>query len=119
MLQSSRSRAPAVGHDETAATGCLPAVQQARKHEPDAADSAKFELDLEHCPNCGELTTIAAILGALVMEHILGHFGLPAPPRAPACAPISQAACAGPHSRPHRSLPERPPKGVTGAKGAV
>ena len=39
-----------------------------------------FELDLEHCPNCGgELKIIAAILEASVIEPILTHPGLQAP----------------------------------------
>jgi hypothetical protein len=46
-----------------------------------------FDLDLEHCPNCGgELKIIAAILEQPVIEKILMHLGLQAraPPRAPA-----------------------------------
>ncbi len=46
-----------------------------------------FDLDLEHCPNCGgELKIIAAILDAPVIEKILTHLGLQAraPPRAAA-----------------------------------
>jgi Putative transposase len=46
-----------------------------------------FDLDLEHCPNCGgELKIIAAILERPVIEKILTHLGLQAraPPRAPA-----------------------------------
>jgi hypothetical protein len=46
-----------------------------------------FEIDLEHCPSCGgELTIIAAILEAPVIERILTHLGLQAraPPRASA-----------------------------------
>ena len=46
-----------------------------------------FEIDLEHCPNCGgELKIIAAILESAVIERILTHLGLQAraPPRAPA-----------------------------------
>ena len=46
-----------------------------------------FELDLEHCPNCGgELKIIAAILEAPVIEKILMHPRLQAraPPRSPA-----------------------------------
>jgi len=46
-----------------------------------------FELDPEHCPNCGgELKIIAAILEQPVIEKILTHLGLQAraPPRAPA-----------------------------------
>ena len=54
-----------------------------------------FELDLEHCPNCGgELKIVAAILEAPVIEKILTHLGLQAraPPRAPARGPWLQAA---------------------------
>ena len=46
-----------------------------------------FELDLEHCPNCGgELKIIAAILDAPVIGRIFTHLGLQAraPPRAAA-----------------------------------
>ncbi len=46
-----------------------------------------FEIDMEHCPNCGgELKVIAAILEQPVTEKILTHLGLQAraPPRAPA-----------------------------------
>ena len=54
-----------------------------------------FDLDLEHCPNCGgELKIIAAILEAPVIEKILTHLGLQAraPPRAPARGQALQAA---------------------------
>ncbi len=54
-----------------------------------------FELDLEHCPNCGgELKIIAAILEAPVIEKILAHLGLQArgPPRTPARGQALQAA---------------------------
>jgi len=41
-----------------------------------------FEIDLEHCPNCGgELKIIAPILVQLVIEKILNQLGLQA--RAP------------------------------------
>jgi hypothetical protein len=46
-----------------------------------------FDIDLEHCPNCGgALTIIAAILDPAVIATILRHLGLPirAPPRSPA-----------------------------------
>jgi hypothetical protein len=46
-----------------------------------------FNLDLEHCPNCGgELKGIAAILERRAIEKILTHLGLEAraTPRAPA-----------------------------------
>ena len=54
-----------------------------------------FEIDLEHCPNCGgELEIIAPILESAVIERILTHLGLQAraPPRAPACGHMQQAA---------------------------
>jgi hypothetical protein len=46
-----------------------------------------FDLDLEHCPQCGgELKIIAAIEEPAVIVRILTHLGLPAraPPRSPA-----------------------------------
>jgi hypothetical protein len=46
-----------------------------------------FDIDIEHCPNCGgALKIIAAIEDPPVMVRILAHLGLPtrAPPRAPA-----------------------------------
>jgi hypothetical protein len=54
-----------------------------------------FEIDLEHCPNCGgEPKIIAAILEQPVIEKILRHLGLQgrAPPRAPARGWQRQAA---------------------------
>ncbi len=54
-----------------------------------------FEIDLEHCPNCGgQLKIIAAILEQPVIEKILTHLGLQAraPPRAPARGAQLQAA---------------------------
>ena len=46
-----------------------------------------FNIDLEHCPNCGgTLTIIAALLDPTVIAQILTHLGLSAraPPRRPA-----------------------------------
>jgi len=56
-----------------------------------------FEIDREHCPNCGgELKLIAAILEQPVIETILTHLGLGlqarAPPRVPARGQALQAA---------------------------
>ena len=54
-----------------------------------------FEIDMEHCPNCGgELKIIAAIHEQTVVEKILTHLGLQAraPPRAPARGTQLQAA---------------------------
>ncbi|MDP2323656.1 MAG: IS91 family transposase, partial [Gammaproteobacteria bacterium] len=49
-----------------------------------------FDLDLEHCPQCGgAFRIIAAIEEPAVIVKILTHLGLPAraPPRAPARRP--------------------------------
>jgi hypothetical protein len=46
-----------------------------------------FDIDVEHCPNCGgALKIIAAIEDPPVIDKILSHLGLPtrAPPRSPA-----------------------------------
>ena len=46
-----------------------------------------FDIDIEHCPNCGgTLKIIAAIEDPAVIAKILTHLGLPAraPPRSPA-----------------------------------
>ena len=46
-----------------------------------------FDIDLEHCPQCGgDLKIIAAIEEPVVIVRILTHLGLPAraPPRSPA-----------------------------------
>ena len=54
-----------------------------------------FEIDLEHCPNCGgEIKIIAVIVEAPVIERILRHLGLQAraPPRVPARGDLQQAA---------------------------
>jgi len=46
-----------------------------------------FDIDVEHCPNCGgALKIIAAVEDPPVIVKILSHLGLPtrAPPRTPA-----------------------------------
>jgi len=39
-----------------------------------------FDIDIEHCPNCGALKIIAAIEDPPVIINMLSHLGLP--PRA-------------------------------------
>ncbi len=54
-----------------------------------------FEIDMEHCPNCGgELKIIAAILEQPLIEKIVMHLELQAraPQRAPAPGQALQAA---------------------------
>ena len=54
-----------------------------------------FDLDLEHCSNCGgEMKVIAAILEQPVIETILTHHGLQprAPPRSAARGQALKAA---------------------------
>ena len=52
-----------------------------------------FDIDMQHCPNCGgELKIIAAILEGQVIQKILDHLGLnPQPP------PKHRAREPGPH----------------------
>ena len=78
------------GSDEDASVPEHPAPEPACAHRNPARISwarllkRVFEIDLEHCPNCGgELKIIAAILEAPVIERILNHLGLQAraPPR--------------------------------------
>ena len=87
---------------EPAAQAAPPAECEANcaHHRPVRLSWAKvlkrvFDLDLEHCPNCGgELKIIAAILEEPVIEKILTHLGLQAraPPRAAARGQALQAA---------------------------
>jgi len=54
-----------------------------------------FQIDIEHCPNCGgQIKIITAILESAVIERILTHLGLlaRAPPRVPARGDFQQAA---------------------------
>jgi len=87
---------------EPAAPATPPAECEANcaHHRPVRLSWAKllkcvFDLDMEHCPNCGgDLKIIAAILEQPVIEKILTHLGLQAraPPRAPARGQALQAA---------------------------
>src|ERR1700730_4069128 len=70
-----------------------PACDHANAHsEPARLSWARllkrvFDIDIEHCPNCGgALKIIAVIEDPPVIIKILSHLGLPtrAPPRAPA-----------------------------------
>jgi hypothetical protein len=67
-----------------------------------------FEIDLEHCPNCGgELKIIAAILVQPAIQKILTHLGLQAPCAAErACSRVARAGGAPRAAR--RSMPEMP-----------
>ena len=72
-----------------------------------------FEIDMEHCPNCGgELKIIAAILGQPAIDKILTHLGLQARalPRAPVRGQALKAALTLPNS--YRS--GDPARSVTG-----
>ena len=64
-----------------------------------------FDIDIEHCPNCGgAVKIIAAIEEPPVMVRILAHLGLPtrAPPRSPA-RPLPLLQAAEPKPRPDQS----------------
>ena len=77
-----------------------PSARRTVRHRPVRLSWAKllkrvFEIDMEHCPNCGgEFKSIAAILEQPVIEKILTHLGLQAraPPRSPARGRALQAA---------------------------
>ena len=92
---SAKLRAPVVPQEAEAPAQAVPPADcegNCAHHRPVRLSWAKllkrvFEIDLEHCPNCGgELEIIAAILEQPVIEKILMHLGLQAraPPRAPA-----------------------------------
>ena len=82
---------PAGPHERADASELAPCQPNCAHRRPVRMSWARllkrvFEIDLEHCPNCGgELKIIAAILEAPVIERILTHPGLQAraPPRAP------------------------------------
>jgi hypothetical protein len=92
VLQGSEPAAPTTPRAECEAN-CA-------HHRPVRLNWAKlrkrvFEIDMEHCPNCGgELKIIAVILEQPVIEKILTHLGLQAraPPRALASGQAMQAA---------------------------
>ena len=100
---SARLRALVVPQGPEPAAQAAPAVQceaTCAHRRPVRLSWAKllervFDLDLEHCPNCGgEHKIIAAILQAPAIEKILTHLGLQAraPPRPPVCGQALQAA---------------------------
>ncbi len=65
-----------------------------------------FDIDLEHCPQCGgEFRIIAAIEEPTVVGRILTHLGLPA--RAPPRSECVETGLDGPTQRPvnPRDLP--------------
>ena len=76
-------------------SGCKP---NCAHHRPVRLSSAKllkrvFDLDLEHCPNCGdEMKTIAAILEQPVIEWILTNLGFAGQDTTPCAEPWSGAA---------------------------
>ena len=103
LAPNAKLRAQIVPQDpEPPAQAVQPAECEANcaHHRPMRLSWAKllkrvFEIDMEHCPNCGgELKIIAANLEQPVIEKILTHLGLQAraPPRAPARGQALQAA---------------------------
>ena len=103
LAPNAKLRAQAVPQEpETPAQATQPAECEANcaHHRPVRLSWAKllkrvFDLDLEHCPNCGgDLKDIAAILEQPVIEKILTQLGLQAraPPRAPARGQVVRAA---------------------------
>ena len=100
---NAKLRALVVPHGPAQVTGRseLPATEPGYAHGRPARISwarllkRVFQIDLEHCPNCGgQIKIIAAILEAPVIERILTHLGLQAraPPRVPARGDLQQAA---------------------------
>ncbi len=79
-----------------------PASEPADEHAHDAPArlgwarllKREFDIDLEHCPQCGgDFKIIAAIEEPAVIVRILTHLGLPAraPPRSPARTALAQS----------------------------
>ena len=100
---SAKVRAQVVPQEPEPPTQATPPVEceaTCAHHRPVRLSWAKllkrmFEIDMEHCPNCGgSLKIIAAILAQPVIEKILAHLGLQAraPPPAPARGLQLQAA---------------------------
>ena len=90
LAPNAKLRAMVVPHGPEQATGKseLTATEPGCTHRRPARISwarllkRVFEIDIEHCPNCGgQLKIIAAILESAVIERILTHLGLQA--RAP------------------------------------
>ncbi len=103
LAPNAKLRAQVVPHEpETPAQAAPPAECEATcaHHRTVRLSWAKllkrvFEIDMEHCPNCGgQLKIIAAIMEQPVIGKILTHLGLQAraPPRAPARGSQLQAA---------------------------
>jgi len=103
LAPNAKLRALVVPHGPEQATGKseLTATEPGSAHGRPARISwarllkRVFEIDMEHCPNCGgQLKIIAAILEAPVIERILRHLGLEAraPPRVLAKGGFEQAA---------------------------
>ena len=98
--QAARDGGAARPHEGAQATSPAECEANCARHRPVRLSWAKllkrvFEIDMEHCPNCGgEFKSIAAILEQPVIEKILTHLGLQAraPPRSPARGRALQAA---------------------------
>ena len=81
IVPSPAERATETSSEDAHAQGETPRMSWARLLK------RVFNVDLEHCPNCGgALKMIAAIEDPPVIAKILTHLGLPsrAPPRSPA-----------------------------------
>jgi hypothetical protein len=102
LAPNGKLRAQVVPHEverPTRATAPVECEAICAHHRPVRLSWAKLinrvlEIDMEHCPQCGEaLKIIAAILEAPVIERILMHLRLQAraTPRAPARGQLLQA----------------------------